>query len=736
MIFSSINIPQIENGQSLYCRRSRFNSRQGYSLRFTTLTPLTTSSSSLSHLHSLETENNNKELQQQQLPESLNLEFNNNYSSQKENIITPSENQLMQSIFSSSPTSKTINHDEAQWLFKMLSKNQPIMDTPNAATHPLKMANPAPSMVIPLATPIEETLQSFDSCDERRPSNSQAAKTLLQMGPSSTYCSQLATPVETLYEDFSDREEGLTLSYGPSSESEADDLLKIIQESLNTTTVEPENLDFNQESLQAQSTLQGMADQGSLNGSNLEALAMDNLIQSLSNGIEGQDFTGVLNPMNQDLFSSQISMETTDTPLEMGSLNNLLSTENSRLSFGEETSFSSSSASTMFNPGTANGLMNETTSNAAFDLTSHLFNLQAPSPPLQAQEQPFYPDLSNLVNDLSMINSQTALGLQNQVTNSTTNSTTNVNALIDYLLGNPLSNELEKSQMVEPMTKSSNNDFSRSENNETQSLVDELLNKISIQKSENKEDIVDISEWINNSNNNSNSNQGIEDLNNFDDVIEDLMNSDTLLDDNYVNEEAIKKYTQMLFNPAAPSSTLDKKSDGVAMKGKAVSIPQTAESEMNMFPKVEELMNCQVDEVKFSFSEENISKLAKSAPFEIDQKEMEVIEEQCSQKRGKGRPRKPKRFYCCPFNKCGKKFNREFNLKDHIRTHNKNRSKEFECPVCKECFYRPMELRRHHSSVHEEKKFTCQSCGKKFGRKDALRRHELDSCYFNFMKKL
>ncbi|OUM56393.1 hypothetical protein PIROE2DRAFT_23239, partial [Piromyces sp. E2] len=72
---------------------------------------------------------------------------------------------------------------------------------------------------------------------------------------------------------------------------------------------------------------------------------------------------------------------------------------------------------------------------------------------------------------------------------------------------------------------------------------------------------------------------------------------------------------------------------------------------------------------------------------------------------------------------CHKKFNREFNLKEHIRIHNPKRNKDFVCHLCNEGFYSSSVLSRHVASIHQGEKFFCKNCGKKFNRKDALHRH-------------
>jgi len=155
------------------------------------------------------------------------------------------------------------------------------------------------------------------------------------------------------------------------------------------------------------------------------------------------------------------------------------------------------------------------------------------------------------------------------------------------------------------------------------------------------------------------------------------------------------------------------------------------ECECTTFPSKEMIKQCMVNELEFEFSNENITKLVHKAPVEVVQEDVIELEKLAKQKRGKGRPRKPRKYSICPFTGCGKKFNREFNLKEHIRIHNPRRNKEFVCQMCNEKFYSSSVLSRHINSIHEDEKFYCKNCGKKFNRKDALHRHEKISCHFS-----
>lgn len=75
--------------------------------------------------------------------------------------------------------------------------------------------------------------------------------------------------------------------------------------------------------------------------------------------------------------------------------------------------------------------------------------------------------------------------------------------------------------------------------------------------------------------------------------------------------------------------------------------------------------------------------------------------------------------------KCGKLFQRSYNHKTHLETHNPTRKKEHVCPHrdCDKRFVRKTDLDRHQKSVHLKRKdFRCLKCDAHFARKDTLRR--------------
>ncbi|KAI8342070.1 hypothetical protein BC941DRAFT_415283 [Chlamydoabsidia padenii] len=82
--------------------------------------------------------------------------------------------------------------------------------------------------------------------------------------------------------------------------------------------------------------------------------------------------------------------------------------------------------------------------------------------------------------------------------------------------------------------------------------------------------------------------------------------------------------------------------------------------------------------------------------------------------------------YGCPI--CRRKFSRRYNLNTHIRTHNANRIKEFNCDHCGAGFDRKHDRERHISSVHlGNRSYSCTGCDATFSRRDALVRHRVKS---------
>ncbi|KAF2162521.1 hypothetical protein M409DRAFT_69100 [Zasmidium cellare ATCC 36951] len=97
-----------------------------------------------------------------------------------------------------------------------------------------------------------------------------------------------------------------------------------------------------------------------------------------------------------------------------------------------------------------------------------------------------------------------------------------------------------------------------------------------------------------------------------------------------------------------------------------------------------------------------------------------------------GGDQRPKRGYTthanstCHCDKCGKLFQRSYNLKAHMDTHDPHREQPHAChyPGCKRRFVRRTDLIRHERSVHlRERHFSCPLCHSAFARKDTLRRY-------------
>ena len=79
---------------------------------------------------------------------------------------------------------------------------------------------------------------------------------------------------------------------------------------------------------------------------------------------------------------------------------------------------------------------------------------------------------------------------------------------------------------------------------------------------------------------------------------------------------------------------------------------------------------------------------------------------------------KEKSYQCEHCQKC---FSESGNLKRHIRTHTKERP--YQCEYCQKCFTRNDHLKTHIRSHTKEKPFRCEHCQKRFAQSNNLTRH-------------
>ncbi|KAF1796454.1 C2H2-type zinc finger transcription factor [Mucor lusitanicus] len=85
---------------------------------------------------------------------------------------------------------------------------------------------------------------------------------------------------------------------------------------------------------------------------------------------------------------------------------------------------------------------------------------------------------------------------------------------------------------------------------------------------------------------------------------------------------------------------------------------------------------------------------------------------------------KSAKLFQCPL--CPHMSKRRYNLSTHMKTHDKNRIKEFNClhEGCKKSFDRRHDRDRHLATVHRgERSYNCSECKSHFSRRDALNRH-------------
>ncbi|KAI7890744.1 uncharacterized protein EV154DRAFT_409256, partial [Mucor mucedo] len=73
---------------------------------------------------------------------------------------------------------------------------------------------------------------------------------------------------------------------------------------------------------------------------------------------------------------------------------------------------------------------------------------------------------------------------------------------------------------------------------------------------------------------------------------------------------------------------------------------------------------------------------------------------------------------------CERVFQKKYNLDTHVKTHDKNRVKNFSCTDCDMLFDRKSHLNRHTKTVHQQRKeHICGHCGSQYTRSENLRKH-------------
>ncbi|KAJ7649659.1 hypothetical protein FB45DRAFT_674850, partial [Roridomyces roridus] len=71
----------------------------------------------------------------------------------------------------------------------------------------------------------------------------------------------------------------------------------------------------------------------------------------------------------------------------------------------------------------------------------------------------------------------------------------------------------------------------------------------------------------------------------------------------------------------------------------------------------------------------------------------------------------------------GLTFNRSFNLKGYIRSHNEEKPFLGKWPECGKGFARQHDCKRHEQLHTNHRPFACDGCNKQFAKMDALNRH-------------
>lgn len=138
----------------------------------------------------------------------------------------------------------------------------------------------------------------------------------------------------------------------------------------------------------------------------------------------------------------------------------------------------------------------------------------------------------------------------------------------------------------------------------------------------------------------------------------------------------------------------------------------------------EEARKEEVQETKKSSSEQTTTTTTGKRKISSCQEEVSSTTTQYKKRKNSNKKvnhNKEKKYEC---EICGLVSKRKYNLTTHIKTHDKNRVKEFGCDQCSKSFDRRHDRDRHLATVHRrERSFGCSDCKAHFSRGDALNRH-------------
>ncbi|KAI8975473.1 hypothetical protein BDF20DRAFT_914398 [Mycotypha africana] len=144
-----------------------------------------------------------------------------------------------------------------------------------------------------------------------------------------------------------------------------------------------------------------------------------------------------------------------------------------------------------------------------------------------------------------------------------------------------------------------------------------------------------------------------------------------------------------------------------------------AQSEEEGF--VEKINKRPIDAVGSGHTSQRSLKKVKKATTKAAEKNQPAAKHDKPKKVIKKQAKEPKLYQC---HICGLISKRRYNLNTHIKTHDKNRTKDFPCPQCHKAFDRRHDRDRHLATVHRgERSFSCKHCKNHFSRRDALNRH-------------